>query len=356
MMDDQIWNLLAKKVANELLPEEEKELERLLQQYPDASYTKEILTQGWKDKQKPFSPEEEAIALEKHKRRLESAMAVEEAPAPSRRGNIRRMTIRIAGVAAALLMAFFMGRKWWSQPKMENNHQQLVTHKGSRSQVKLPDGTTVWLNAGSKLDYPKQFTGKQREVTLEGEAFFMVAKDARRPFMVHTRSFSIRVLGTEFNVRAYPQEDSAVTSLLTGVVEVVLDEKKNQVIRLKPNEKLSVPTAQLVEEDTIEVDRVGPVVIRLIKSPLTIVRDSVITETAWVENKLAFKRMPLDKVAVMLEQWFGVDIRFKNESKKQEYLTGVFQNESLEEVLKALELTGGSFHFKTDSDGVIWIE
>ncbi|MRG47900.1 DUF4974 domain-containing protein [Chitinophaga sp. SYP-B3965] len=355
MMDDQIWNLLAKKVANELLPEEEKELARLLQQHPDASYTKEILTQGWKDKQKPFSPEEESIALEKHKRRLESAMAVEEVSTPSRRGNIRRMTIRIAGVAAALTMAFFMGRKWWSQPKMDENLQQLVTHKGSRSQVKLPDGTTVWLNAGSKLDYPKQFTGNQREVTLEGEAFFTVAKDARRPFTVRTRTFSIRVLGTEFNVRAYPQEDSAVTSLLTGLVEVVLDEKRNTVIRLKPNEKLSVPTAQLLEEDTVEVDHTIPVVIKLIKSPLTVMKDSVITETAWVENKLAFKRLPLEKVAVMLEQWFGVDIRFKNETKKQEYLTGVFQNESLEEVLKALELTG-SFHFKTDSDGIIWIE
>lgn len=355
MMDDQIWNLLAKKVANELLPEEEKELERLLQQHPDASYTKGILTQDWKDKQKPFSPEEVTIALEKHKRRLESAMAVEEVPTSSRRGNIRRMTVRIAGVAAALLLAFFMGRKWWSPPKtVEDSHQQLVTHKGTRSQVKLPDGTTVWLNAGSKLDYPKQFTGKRREVTLEGEAFFAVAKDAQRPFMVRTRSFSIRVLGTEFNVRAYPQEDSAVTSLVTGVVEVVLDEKKNQVVRLKPNEKLSVPTLQLQEETA--TFNTSPLEIRLIKSPLTVVTDSVMTETAWVENKLAFKRMPLEKVAVMLEQWYGVDIRFKNETKKQEYLTGVFENESLEEVLKALELAGGSFHFKTDSDGVIWIQ
>lgn len=355
MMDDQIWNLLAKKVANELLPEEEKELARLLQQHPDASYTKEILTQGWKDKQKPLSPEDTAIALEKHKRRLESAVEIEEIPVySSRRGNIRRMTIRIAGVAAALLMAFFMGRKWWSQPKMDDNRQQLVTHKGSRSQVKLPDGTTVWLNAGSKLDYPKQFTGNRREVTLEGEAFFTVTKDAQRPFMVRTKSFSIRVLGTAFNVRAYPQEDSAVTSLVTGAVEVVLDEKKNQVVRLKPNEKLSIPTVQLMEEDSVE--HTAPVVIRLIKSPLTVVRDSVITETAWVENKLAFKRMPLEKVAVMLEQWFGVEIRFRNDNKRQEYLTGVFQDENLKEVLKALELTGGSFHFKTDKEGIIWIE
>lgn len=355
MMDDQIWNLLAKKVANELLPEEEKELARLLQQHPDASYTKEILTQDWKDKQKPFSAGDAEIALEKHRRRLESAVEVEEIPVhPGRRGNIRRITVRIVGVAAALLMAFFMGRKWWSPPKMDETRQQLVTHKGSRSQVKLPDGTTVWLNAGSKLDYPKQFTGKQREVTLEGEAFFTVTKDAKRPFMVRTKSFSIRVLGTEFNVRAYPQEDSAVTSLVTGVVEVVLDEKKNQVVRLKPNEKLSIPTIQLMEEDSVE--QAAPVVIKLIKSPLTIVRDSVVTETAWKENKLAFKRMPLEKVAIMLEQWFGVEIRFKNENKRQEYLTGVFQDESLEEVLKALELTGGSFHFKTDKEGIIWIE
>lgn len=357
MMDDQIWNLLAKKVANELLPEEEKELERLLQQYPDASYTKEILTQNWKDKQKPFSPEETDIALAKHKLRLEAAIVAEETVQPSRGGNIRRMTIRIAGVAAALLMAFFMGRKWWSQPKMaDDNRQQLITHKGSRSEVKLPDGTTVWLNAGSKLDYPKQFTGKQREVILEGEAFFTVVKDAQRPFTVRTKSFSIRVLGTTFNVRAYPQEDSAVTSLVTGEVEVVLDEKKNQVVRLKPNEKLSIPTAVILEEtETAAAPDAPPVVIKLIKSPLTVLRDTVITETAWVENKLAFKRVPLEKVAVMLEQWFGAEIRFKNNNKRQEYLTGVFEKESLTEVLKALELTG-TFHFKKDAEGIIWIE
>lgn len=355
MMDDQIWNLLAKKVANELLPEEERELERLLQQHPDASYTKGILTQEWKDKQKPFTSEEAEIALAKHKIRLEAAMVAEEAGQPSRRGNIRRMAIRIAGVAAALLMAFFMGRKWWSQPKMvEDSRQQLVTHKGSRSQVKLPDGTAVWLNAGSKLDYPKQFTGKKREVMLEGEAFFTVVKDAQHPFMVHTKTFSIRVLGTEFNVRAYPEEDSAVTSLLKGEVEVVLDEKKNQVVRLRPNEKLSIPTVAILQQVKGAATE-EPVEIRLIKSPLTVLRDTVITETAWVEDKLAFKKVPLEKVAVMLEQWFGAEIRFKNDKKRQEYLTGVFEKESLTEVLKALELTG-TFHFKKDAEGIIWIE
>ncbi|WP_158618097.1 FecR family protein [Chitinophaga lutea] len=342
-------------MANELLPEEEKELERLLQQHPEASYIKEMLMHPWKDRERLFGPEEVDMALRRHKLRLEAAGDADDEPVPVRpKGKVRRMVLQLTGVAAAVALAFFVGRQWLpaANSPLEGAPQQLVTQKGSRSHIKLPDGTTVWLNAGSKLDYPKQFTGGKREVTLEGEAFFDVAKDADRPFTVRTKTFAIRVLGTEFNVRAYPQEDSAVTSLIRGAVEVVLDETENRVVRLRPNEKLTMLTAVVTPDNNGH----NPVEIHQpVKSRLTEVEDSVIAETAWVENKLAFKKMPLERVAVLLEHWFDADIRFKNDNKRQVYLSGVFDKESLIEVLKALELTG-SFHFRQGDDGVIWIE
>lgn len=222
-----------------------------------------------------------------------------------------------------------------------------------RSQILLPDGSRVWLNAGSKLDYPEHFAAHQsREVTLEGEAFFVIKPDAERPFRVHTRSFHIRVLGTSFNVRAYPLEDSAVTSLVQGAVEVVLNDASKQVVALKPNEKLTIPVHPVLTQEEHTVALHTPPVIY--KSKLTTLQDSIITETAWVQNKLAFKHLELDKVVTMLEQWYGVEINFKDNRKKQLYFTGVFESESLEEVLNALETTL-SFSWHKDADGKIWI-
>lgn len=354
MMQDRIWTLLARKVANELLPEEEKELERLLQRHPDASYINEMMMQPWKDKQKPLAEEDVNAALERHKQRLATAEAANTyaAETPVARNNIRRLIFGVTSVAAALALAFFVGRQWWDKPAPEAAQHQVVVQQASRHHLQLPDGTSVWLNAGSKLDYPEQFTDGKRIVTLEGEAYFDVAKDAARPFIVKTRSFSIRVLGTVFNVRAYPQEDSAVTSLVQGSVEVVIDEKQNHVVRLLPNEKLTIPVVAMIAAEKVK----APVQeIRMRKEPLTEVRDSVMAETAWVDNKLAFKRLPLEHIVQLFEQRYGGDIRFRNENKKQVSLTGVFDQETLTEALHALELTG-AFHFEKDSDGVIWIE
>ena len=250
MTHERIWNLFARKMADELLPEEEKELERLLQQHPEASYIKEMFMHPWKDRDRPFGPDEAEMALSRHKLRLEAAGDVDDEPVlPSRpKAKVRRMVLQFTGVAAAVALAFFVGRQWLpaAQSPAETVPQQLVTQKGSRSHIKLPDGTTVWLNAGSKLNYPRQFTGGKREVALEGEAFFDVAKDPDRPFTVRTKTFAIRVLGTEFNVAAYPDENKLETTLISGKVQVTMNEKPDQNIILAPNEKLTVINKEML--------------------------------------------------------------------------------------------------------------
>lgn len=355
MTHDRIWYLLGRKMANELLPEEEKELERLLQQYPDASYVKEVLMQSWKDKQKDLTSAEVEAALQRNKLRLLEVQA-EEAPEPAPRNNkVFRLALRIGSVAAASVLLFLAGRMWLGRQAAGHHEQpalqQLVTKTGSRSHIKLPDGTSVWLNAGSKLDYPKQFHGKNREVALEGEAYFDVVKDAGHPFIVKTTACSIRVLGTSFNVRFYPDEEMATTSLVTGSVEVMTDRK---TVRLQPNEKLSIPwrlPANLATTTTTATLKMPAIQI----GTLTPVRDNIMAETAWKDNKLAFKRLPLGEVAQRMQRWYGAEIRFRNEHKKSLSFSGVFEKESLTEALQALEMSGG-FHFTKDKENVYWIE
>ncbi|MEO7048586.1 MAG: FecR family protein, partial [Ferruginibacter sp.] len=119
----------------------------------------------------------------------------------------------------------------------ENN---VSTKPGSKSQVTLPDGTVVILNADSKLTYPDNFLGDTREVSLEGEAFFKVAHNKKKPFIIHSKAMDIKVLGTVFNVKAYPQESTSEATLISGSIEVTLTNHSNEKIMLKPSEKITV--------------------------------------------------------------------------------------------------------------------
>jgi len=263
--------------------------------------------------------------------------------------------------AACLAFVLFATWKWWpvgggKEPEIVYQ-QQLVTQKGSRSQVLLPDGSKVWLNAGSKLDYPRQFNGKTRDVQLQGEAYFEVMKDSEKPFYVHTHAFDIKVLGTGFNVRAYPDEDSAVTSLVHGSVEVIVGKKEKRTLLLHPNEKITLPMNAGIDETAKAINnKPGVSDLSLVKEKMIKVEDTVQSETAWINNKLAFKKMSLENVALLLEKWFDADIRFKNEEKKALKFSGVYEREDLEYILYTLGEVTGTFRYKIDSTGVIWIE
>lgn len=349
MENERLAYLLARRMAHESSFEEEKELELLLQQYPYASYISEVLTQPWKNAAPVHAEKDVDTLLQNHMARLEQAT-----PAPK----LRRLFWPYAAIAASV--ALLIGGAWmiWKPAAAPVIKQLAIAEqqgkKSHSKKITLPDGSAVWLNAGSKLEYPEQFNKNERIVKLEGEAFFDIVKDAQRPFMVSTAEFSVRVLGTSFDVRAYPHEDSAVTSLVKGAVEVLLKGNNDQGIPLKPNEKLTIPiyhvNATTVKEKNEQ--ETAP----LIKASLTTMTDSLVTETAWVQNKLAFKHMPLENVAHLMGQWYNTDIRFKNNSKKSLYFSGVFEKEDLEQALNVLSLTTQSFRYTKDANGTIWIE
>lgn len=365
--NNRLWYLLARRTAREILPEEEVELDKLLQEYPHASFTEEILQHEWNDKYKKYTDKDKEQLLQKHLQRLKEAEALQEISEQDepemkqvgkRNGVLRLLTYGSVAAAAIIIVLLVWnkpGKAIVAQQEEEVKFgKQAVTRRGSRTKLVLPDSSTVWLNAGSTLDYPQQFNGKTRDVRLQGEAYFEITKNADQPFFVHTRSFNIKVLGTGFNVRAYPDEDSAVTALVHGSVEVIPTGKKS--IFLKPNEKITLPVNIIAEENKKRKHAIaaGGEVMQAPR-PMTVIQDSIQVETAWVYNKLAFRKMPLENVAMLLEKWFGADIRFKNGEKKALRFTGVYNDERLEEILLSLEATG-SFHYAKDKRGTIWIE
>ncbi len=226
---------------------------------------------------------------------------------------------------------------------------EIVTKNASKTKIILPDGSTVWLNADSKLWYYKSFGNVQREVYLTGEAFFDVAKNAAKPFIIHTKLIDVRVLGTLFNVRSYPNDKTVETSLVRGLVQVTLHSRPDEKYFLKPNEKLVV----LNVPDSVNAQKNIQPVLKNLDDNLVAIKnltplqqdDSLKIETAWTKNRLCFIDESFDEVAHQLERWYDVQFVFKNDRYKNIRLNGSFVNETLTQALDALKFST-NFHYE----------
>ncbi|WP_162340748.1 FecR family protein [Cyclobacterium salsum] len=208
---------------------------------------------------------------------------------------------------------------------------EFVEHKtvpGVKSHLTLSDGSLVILNSGSELRYIKNFEKGRREVHLKGEAFFSVARDSMRPFIVHSRETTTIALGTSFNVKAYEGETLDV-SLLTGKVAIKRDGEAEEV-RLVPGEALKIGT----EKEQLEKTGFNP--------------DLVI---GWTKKRIIFQETPLMEVIRVLENWYGVEIQLIRKPKEQVLLSGKFQDETLENVLEGLKFSA-RFDFTIDKENV----
>lgn len=194
----------------------------------------------------------------------------------------------------------------------------LSTPRGRNFKLVLEDGTEVWLNAESKLHYPNRFTGNERKVELEGEAFFHVAKDAAHPFIVKSGTAETRVLGTEFNFRAYPDESRHVT-LVSGSV-IVSDSRKENELQLAPGE--SVP---LDENDSMLIPR----------------KVDIEEYIAWKEDLFCFREAQLVEIMKAIGRWYNLAIVFTDEASMHYHFNfWAERTDSPEQVLKLLNQVG----------------
>ena len=192
----------------------------------------------------------------------------------------------------------------------------LIVPKGGEYSLELPDGTVVWVNSESSLRFPEKFALDQREVFLEGEAYFEVKKDANRPFYVHTEVGKVRVLGTAFNVCAYSNDRFWQTTLVEGSVMINQEEKE---VLLKPNEQYQIDV------------RTGKAGLREVLPELY---------TSWRDGKFYFKAYTFEELVEKLERWYDFKMFYMNEEIKTRRFSGVVNKyQPLEEMFKFLQMT-----------------
>lgn len=357
MSQIRFWNLLAKKMAGEALPEELQELEKLISENPDWVYPAEHLQNLWKQK-KEGDPYESELAFDLHVNKLKEAgiylpeqdrpVAVEEFAEPIHNTKGRKK-LWAAGFSVILLALaggwIWLGNQKKPSPARPSRNSEVSAPPRSKTNLVLPDNTMVWLNADSKLTYNEGFGISNRNVTLTGEAFFDVKKSTI-PFVIHANDIRIKVLGTAFNVKAYPNEKTTETSLIRGRIEVSFDKRPGEKFFLKPNEKLIVANEAGKEKKTGKTE---PIVVL---KELTRTLDSIIVETSWLNNKLVFQDESFSEIAEKMQRWYGVIIEFKDERIARERMSGTFTTETIQEALERLQMTT-RFHFTLKSNTII---
>nr|WP_068889495.1 FecR family protein [Pedobacter panaciterrae] len=196
----------------------------------------------------------------------------------------------------------------------EITYNTIETPVGGQYQLHLPDGTNVWLNASSSLKFPTQFTGKQRDVELVGEAYFEVAKDKERPFKVITGKQVIEVLGTHFNVNTYDDEEFTKTTLLEGSVKI---SKQNQSVLLKPGQQC------VLKNNYFEIRSVN-----------------TNTVVDWKNGYFIFRQDNIRGIMRKLARWYNIDIEYAGKLEGLNFTGKVSRTKNLDEILRVLTLTG----------------
>lgn len=236
----------------------------------------------------------------------------------SRRKNSLILFTRMAAAAAVLILVFIAGitmsDRFVIHPQ-KITYSKIISPKGNKTRIILPDSSRVWLNSGSELWYPSDYSAQNREVWMKGECFFQVQKDPDHPFLVHGTKIQVKVYGTVFNFKEDESKELSDVTLLTGNVEV-LNLKNQKISDLKPGQQL--------------VCQKG---ISQILAP-----ENMDAMTSWVNNILIFKNQPFEEVIRYLEGWYGVDIQLDRSLYYLHNYTFKVKTESLREVLELISI------------------
>lgn len=337
MSDHTPWPLIAKYLAGECSPEEKLAMEWWLEEYDNLLLFRQIEA-AWKQEKEPEN--DPAFNLESGLSRLHAKVAEQEnLPEEEVRERPRHFKMTSWLAAASVLVAtglgyFLVNRQHDGRNAARVAMETRVSGAKDVVSIELPDGTQVWLNKNSKIEYPKAFDGDERQVYLQGEAFFEVVPNPEKPFIVKSDKVSTRVLGTSFDVRAYKGDETASVSVATGKVEVSKEIEKGSPIRitqLTPQQELVINT----EKDETYIDIV-----------------STFDIGAWRKEQLVFRNNTYSEVIARLEEHFGVTIELTDKNLNDCRVMANFnQGATLKDVLKLLSISN-SFRYKIEGTEV----
>ena len=242
-----------------------------------------------------------------------------------KQNRFHRLVIAVSRIAAILFIPLFIASLITIYSLIDANKpqqftiQEISTPPGVRSQILLPDGSKVWLNAESSIRFKVPFDQVERDIALTGEAFFDVQKNAEVPFVVKSGNIAVSVLGTRFNFKAYDHENTIDVVLEEGKVNLITDNNKTvQELTMKPGERAVYD--KTLNSTTIKIGK----------------NDKY---TAWHSGQLVFDDTPLPEVATQLNRWYGIEVILEGPEIKNYKITTTFDNESLNQVLDLLELS-----------------
>lgn len=236
---------------------------------------------------------------------------------------MRRLAAKVISVAASIAILVVLGGglfHYFNRANKANNdilYAHISTTYGQTRDFILPDGTQVTLNACSRISYPAIFTGHERPVELEGEAYFQVARDEKHPFIIRTKDFDVQVLGTVFSVKAYEEDEVQFVDVESGRVQVDMPEGMS---RLNANEQIEINS----EKGSYA------------KQPSEYQDIAV-----WRKGYLRFNKTPVEDVARQLERVYNYTIMFREGQEFENLISGEHDNVNLEEVLESIRLTSG---------------
>ena len=232
----------------------------------------------------------------------------------------RRISLRAAAAAAVAVILLAGGVTTVSLSKRLAQPLTVITHLGERSQVVLPDGTKVWLNSASSVEYVAPFFSRERRVKMDGEAYFEVQHDAQAPFVVSTNGLDIKVLGTRFNIRNDDNDHRITTVLLEGAVKAYASGDEKAAVRLRPSQQLVFDT------------RTGAM--RLTDEP------SADRSINWIDGRFCFEHDTFAEIVAELKRYYNVDVRFMDDALRSERFSGDFRVEDgIYHIMSVLQLT-----------------
>lgn len=211
-----------------------------------------------------------------------------------------------------------------SYTTLNQNSKELVYNsvsipRGGQYQLVLPDGTKVWLNADSSIRFPVAFVGKERKVTITGEAYFEVAKDKKKPFIVSSANMDVEVLGTHFNVSAYAEESIVKTTLLEGSVKI--NNKKSEFYLVPGQQSQLNNSGQFSIKNNIDVDK----------------------EIAWTKGKFQFNSNTIQEIMLQLSRWYDVEVIYQGKVSSETFSAIIKRSSNISQVLKLMEASGVKF-------------
>ncbi|WP_069661099.1 FecR family protein [Arcticibacter eurypsychrophilus] len=340
--DDHVWILMARKLSNEASEDDRNELLRYLEVHPDLHDQFERLavllghpSSAINDSHAGVESAQINHILKRAEQERSSAPSEHIDPETHDKRSIRSLFTRnllyIYAAASLVLGAFFIytvPSKTYNQQKAKEN--VVIAKNGSRTKILLSDGTSVWLNGGSKLFYDLSFSGPSREVRLEGEAYFDVVK-SKKPFIVHAGEYKIKVLGTAFNVKSYTDDVNIEATLIRGKIELMKDTNNPEsVITLRPNQKIIIPLKLNYMPSRTKVEY------KMVDLDAKLQAKEYI-ETAWIYNRIEFRGENFIELSKKLERWYNVKIEFEDEKLKNLKFNGSFEKETVEEAFNALQ-------------------